>query len=143
MLTTGVDPEGIAPTPKSCFVILAPSCLSCLPHGVLTHNVPNLFAFSEIDQEGVIEPDTDEPEEMGGIEDIEVQMFTIALYFSSELNKLLPDEMYIFLLMKHTFHQTQTLFCQVETSLFKETPGWEVNKLSRQTFEHVSIHIAR
>lgn len=26
----------------------------------------------EIDQEGVIEPDTDEPEEMGGIEDIEV-----------------------------------------------------------------------
>lgn len=35
-----------------------------------------LFAFSEIDQEGVIEPDTDEPQEMGEFDNIEVKYST-------------------------------------------------------------------
>lgn len=33
----------------------------------------HLFAFSEIDNDGVIEPDTDEPQEMGDFENIEVK----------------------------------------------------------------------
>lgn len=32
-----------------------------------------LLAFSEIDKDGVIEPDTDEPQDMGEFENTEVQ----------------------------------------------------------------------
>jgi suppressor of tumorigenicity protein 13 len=35
------------------------------------------FASSEIDQDGVIEPDTDEPQEMGDLENLEVRIFIL------------------------------------------------------------------
>ena len=35
------------------------------------------LATSEIDQDGVIEPDTDEPQEMGDFENLEVRIFTL------------------------------------------------------------------
>lgn len=35
-----------------------------------------MFGFSEIDREGVIEPDVDDPQDMGELEDIEVKLCT-------------------------------------------------------------------
>lgn len=37
----------------------------------------DVFAFSEIDNEGVIEPDTDEPQEMGEVQEVG-QMFIVS-----------------------------------------------------------------
>lgn len=37
----------------------------------------DLFAFSEIDKEGVIEPDNDEPQDMEDFENIEVKCLTL------------------------------------------------------------------
>lgn len=39
-----------------------------------------LFLSSEIDNDGVIEPDTDEPQEMGEFENIEVRRQTFYIY---------------------------------------------------------------
>lgn len=45
-----------------------------------------VFGFSEIDREGVIEPDVDDPQDMGELEDIEVKLCT---YIKSKFNPYL------------------------------------------------------
>lgn len=48
-----------------------------------------MFGFSEIDREGVIEPDIDDPQDMGELEDIEVKLCT---YIKSKFNPILVGE---------------------------------------------------
>lgn len=45
----------------------------CVPTRAYCKCWSHLSAFSEIDKEGVIEPDTDEPQELGELENTEVK----------------------------------------------------------------------
>lgn len=65
---------------------------------------------SEIDDDGVIEPDTDEPQEMGEFENIEVKCQVLFCFFK-------------YLWIMHTLHTIQSLFSYSATK-----DGLEINK---------------